>query len=44
MGLRYGDAKWSLDASMSWRDRGGPATSDTTDRNPSVWVTTGWKF
>ncbi len=44
MGLRYGDTKWSLDASMSWRDRGGPATSDTTDRNPSVWVTTGWKF
>lgn len=44
MGLRYANRGWLVDASLAWRDQGGPATSDTEDRNPRLWVTVGWRF
>lgn len=44
VGVRYNDGTWNADASLAWRNMGGPPTSDTTDRNPRVWVTFGWRF
>ncbi len=44
LGLRYNDTRWSVDAALAWRDRGGLPTSDTDDRNPRLWVTASWRF
>lgn len=33
-----------VDASLTWRERGGKPTSDTEDRLPRFWVTAGWRF
>lgn len=44
LGARYSDGAWSVDAALAWRSRGGRPTSDTTDRNPRLWVTAGWRF
>lgn len=44
VGVRHASGPWSVDASLAWRDRRGPPTSDTDDRKPRLWVTAGWRF
>ena len=44
VGVRFADQDWSVDAALAWRSRGGAPTSDTSDRNPRLWVTAGWRF
>ena len=44
VGLRYQRGSWSADVSAAWRLEGGDPTSDTRNRNPQVWVSTGYKF
>ncbi|HUW26804.1 MAG TPA: ShlB/FhaC/HecB family hemolysin secretion/activation protein [Gallionella sp.] len=44
LGLRYTDPEWSVDAGLSWRNRGGLPSSDTADRNPRLWTSAGWRF
>ena len=44
VGARYNDQTITIDANLAWRAQGGQPTSDTRDRNPQLWVTTGFKF
>jgi len=44
VGVRYNDGPWSVDAVIAWRSHGGRPQSDTVDRNPRVWVSTGYRF
>jgi hemolysin activation/secretion protein len=43
-GLRYSRSNWDLDANLSWRSHGGKPKSDTSERNPRVWVTARYQF
>jgi hemolysin activation/secretion protein len=43
-GLRYSRGNWDLDANLSWRSHGGKPKSDTSERNPRVWVTARYQF
>jgi hemolysin activation/secretion protein len=44
LGVRYQHGNWNADVSAAWRTDGGAALSDTRDRNPQIWVSTGYKF
>ena len=44
VGLRYNVNSWSVDASLAWRDRGGPSSADTTDTNPRLWLAARWRL
>ena len=36
--------KWSLDATLGWRNQGGASTSENVDRNPRLFVMLGRRF
>lgn len=44
VGLRFQEAGWRLDASVAWRSQGGHAESDTSQRNPTAWLTASHRF
>ena len=44
LGLRYAYKAFSVDGLLAWRTHGGAPTSDTRNRNPRVWLATGWRF
>ncbi|WP_298399824.1 ShlB/FhaC/HecB family hemolysin secretion/activation protein [uncultured Azonexus sp.] len=44
VGMRYNRGNWNMDATLGWRNHGGPALSDGRERNPRLWVTAGYRF
>lgn len=44
LGVRYNDQRWSLDASIALRSKGGESQSDIKDRKPRLWATAAWRF
>ena len=45
LGLRYQTGNWNADASLAWRQSGGPPQSDlTNDRKPRMLISVGFKF
>lgn len=44
IGVRYQAGPWSIDTVVAWRTDGGPAVSDTTNRNPRVWASAAYRF
>jgi len=44
LGLRATHGAWSLDGSIAWRHGGGPAQSDTQQRDPRVWLSVAYRF
>lgn len=44
LGLRYQRGDWNMDATLAWKTHGGDAESDSTQRDPRVWVSIGSKF
>lgn len=44
IGVRSIYNRWSLESTLAWRSEGGPATSDTQDRNPRFFFVVGRKF
>ncbi|MDI1261262.1 ShlB/FhaC/HecB family hemolysin secretion/activation protein [Aquabacterium sp.] len=44
VGLRFQQAAWRFDASVAWRSQGGHAESDTSQRNPTAWLSASHRF
>ena len=44
LGARFGTLRWTLDATLAWRMRGGVPASDSRDRNPRLWVSAAYRF
>ncbi|WP_210546552.1 ShlB/FhaC/HecB family hemolysin secretion/activation protein [Rhodoferax sp. PAMC 29310] len=44
IGVRSFYGAWSLDATLAWRGKGGPSTSDGEDRNPRLYFMLGRRF
>lgn len=44
VGLRFQQSGWRVDASVAWRSQGGPAESDTSQRNPTAWLSASHRF
>lgn len=44
LGVRSLYGAWSLDATLAWRGKGGPSTSDDQDRNPRLFFKLGRRF
>lgn len=44
VGLRFQQGAWRVDASAAWRAQGGNAQSDTSQRNPTAWLTVSHRF
>lgn len=44
VGVRAQQGSWSVDGTLAWRHAGGPAQSDSQQRNPRVWVTAAYRF
>lgn len=43
-GVRVDYKQWSIDSTLAWRTRGGPASADTSDRSPRLWFMATYSF
>ena len=43
-GVRYAHDHWNADLNLAWRNGGSAPTSDTSNRQPRIWVTASYQF